>query len=122
MLTFYLAIYHPHLFLVDHLIGMQGNSYPVYDRVFCLLSEFGNGVAPLCLDLFPFLNLYHLLYEASEQICASLVGTERCITEPIKRTTLTTEMAKWLQEQGYMQVVCITTGPDIFGLYQPPES
>jgi hypothetical protein len=62
------------------------------------------------------------VYKASEQICAALVGTERCITEPIKRTSLTTEMAMWLQEQGYMQVVCITTRPDIFGLYQPPES
>ncbi len=62
------------------------------------------------------------VYKASEQTCASLVGTERCITEPIKRTTLTTEMAKWLQEQGYMQVVCTTIRPGIFGLYQPPES
>ncbi len=61
------------------------------------------------------------VYETAEQVCASLVGVERCVTEQIKRTATPGEMARWLHDQGYTQVICTTTTPDVFGLYKPGD-
>jgi hypothetical protein len=61
------------------------------------------------------------VYDTTEQVCASLVGVERCVTEQIKRTATPDEMAGWLHERGYTQVICTTASPGVFGLYKPSD-
>lgn len=61
------------------------------------------------------------VFAAAEEVCASPVGVERCVMEQIKRAATPGEMAKWLHERGYTQVICTTTTPGVFGLYKPGD-
>ncbi len=61
------------------------------------------------------------VFAVAEEVCASPVGVERCVMQQIKRTATPEEMARWLHERGYAQVICTTTTPGVFGLYKPGD-
>ena len=52
---------------------------------------------------------------------ASLIGSDGQLTEIVHKSVTHRDMAVWLEDAGYRQIVCTSHIPSIAGLYKPEQ-
>ncbi len=55
--------------------------------------------------------------QEGDEVRASLIGSQQRVQEVLQHKKNATEMAIWLETNGYQQRLCTSVTPDVYGLY-----